>query len=163
MSVESYLTDGEIVNEQCTINNWTWVITDKRILKYRDGGGTKEEMHDISIDEISSIRVVRTERDEENLIASGVLGIGAGVIRVAGASLPILNSGNAMILAGLCLILAIVLFLAWLSSDEGEIELKGDGILAESNGAWTAKIPSEENYEKIELIVKAVRESQNTI
>ncbi|QLH83641.1 hypothetical protein [Halosimplex pelagicum] len=63
MSLESYLTRDEKPTDGYEENGCKWVVSDQRVMKYRKGSGTEEVFHDLSLDKITSIGVVRTGRE----------------------------------------------------------------------------------------------------
>jgi hypothetical protein len=62
MSIENHLLEDEEIKKSCSTNSWNWFCTNERIMKYRPGTGKREELHDLSYREISSISLTNPGR-----------------------------------------------------------------------------------------------------
>jgi len=158
MTIESYVTDEETPLEGCTSKNWAWLVTDKRVIKYREGKGTKEQMHDVSLNEIDSVGIVRSGRDSDKLW----IGAGSLVLAVVFLFFSVTN-GILIIGAGLFFLVGILLLISWSDSDNSFFVLRGSGVIEDMENQWKGNIPVNMEYSETRDFVMAVRKQLNGI
>ena len=154
MGIESHLTENETALDGCKSKDWKWVVTSDRILKYKKGTGTKEELQDVSIEKVHSIGLVRSERDDTTGV-SGVVLITVGILACLIGSVPALAAGGILIVIGL------ILIISWLNSDETYFQFRGSGIMKRNPGQWKEDTVMDEDYEEVRDFVKTVRKQVN--
>lgn len=149
MSFQPHLMDGEDILEYCMTGYWAWVCTDRRVLKYRKGKGTAEQLHDLSFNEISAISLVNSGRDDK----LGGYGVFAAIVAIV-LVLAVPDLG----LVSLALIgVAAYLFYRWLNSEEAYFQFRGSGILRSEGDEWRIDQTSAENPEDVRTFVRTVR------
>jgi hypothetical protein len=154
MALESYLTDEESAVDGYETKNWKWVVTDQRVLKYTSNDGTKEIVHDLSLDKISSVSIVRTDRDVGYIMFGGIaLLIGLGL------AIP----GNTMLLLGTlaCFGIAAVFGILFLGSDKSYFQIRGEGILGDAQDIWKMKKTANEDFGEVRDFALTVRKKVN--
>lgn len=151
MSIEPHIMDDEAVLEHCTTNKWVWVCTDRRVIKYRKGKGSAEQLHDISLNEISAISLVNTGR-EDKLAGYGIFAIIGGVL------LPLVGGPETYILSIIMFSIGGYLMYRWQNSASGYFELRGSGLLQSEPEKWRINSQGADNTEKVQLFVRKVRE-----
>lgn len=140
--------NGEEVIEYCSTDYWIWVVTNRRLLKYRPETGGGERLHDISFDEISSVSVVRTGRTDE-LAGYGVFSILAGIVIDVLAR----EVATTVVLVPL----GVYLLYIWKKSDEAYFQFQGGGLLATQGNDWRIDETSADDPVAAREFVKAVR------
>lgn len=150
VSIEPHLLDGEDVLAYCGTRAWIWICTDRRLLKYRQGSGTAEQLHDISFDEISAVSLVNTGRDDR----LGGYGLLAGILGLV----VIAVSEGWVGLVGLGLIVvAINLVYRWLNSERSYFEFRGSGLLRDEPEEWRIDESSADDADQVRELVRVVR------
>jgi len=154
MALESYLTDGESAVDGYETKNWKWVVTDQRVLKYASNEGTKEIVHDISLEKISSVSIVRTDRDAGYIIF-GLISLVVGL----GLALP----GSSILLLGtlFCFGFTAVLVVLFLNSDKAYFQIRGVGIFDDAQDIWKMKKTSNEDFQDVREFALTVRQKVN--
>src|SRR3990167_6481732 len=106
-SIRELLIDGERIIAECATPEWLFYATDRRVIKYGAKGRLfkREEFHDLSYREISSIVFLRKIGSEEAFWAG--LGVLLGALTVALLSSRLLSLEP--IILRLVLIVAIAL------------------------------------------------------
>ena len=80
MSIEDHLLKDENILAECGEKDFKFYTTDKRLLKYKKGGlFSKESLHDISYDEVTSISL-EIMRGSKDAVVSGIILFMFGVI-----------------------------------------------------------------------------------
>jgi hypothetical protein len=155
MSIKPHLLDDETILDHCTTQKWAWVCTDQRVIKYRSGRGSAEQLHDLSFDEITSISLVNKGRKDE-LGGYGVFAVVIGL--VLGFFLTQYSPGLGL---GLLLIffgIGLYFLYRWVNSEEAYFEFHGSGLLQETGGRWRIDYQNIDNTGEIREFVQAVRE-----
>jgi len=157
MSLESYLTMDETAADGYEANGCKWVVSDQRVMKYKEGSGTEEVFHDLSLDKITSIGVVRTGREAGWIIWAAIVGIiGVALFAVGVGTSPLL-----MLPALLCFGLAMVFVIVFIGSDKSYFRIRAAGISDEDHGVWKMNASSTEEIREVREFTKAVREKVN--
>ena len=156
MAIESYVTEEETPVEGCTSKKWKWLVTNKRVIKYREGKGTKEQMHDVSLNEINSVGIVRSGRDSDKFwIGAGSLGLAAIFLFLSVANWILIIGAGVFFLVG------ILLLMSWSDSDNSFFILRGSGVIEDMGNDWRGNIPMSEDYSETRDFVMAVRKQLN--
>lgn len=141
--------DGEGVVEYCMTKYWAWVCTDQRVLRYRNGRGSAEQLHDLSFGEISAISLVNSGRDDKlggyavfAVIVGFVFAIWVPDLRLVG-----------LVLFGL----AAYLGYKWVNSEEAYFEFRGSGMLQSEGDEWRIDQASADDPNEVRRFVRAVR------
>lgn len=152
MSIKSHLLTGEEVLGHCSTKYWTWICTEQRLIKYKQGKGESEQLHDLSFDQVAGISLVNEGRDMQYLI-------GAGVALVLGI---IVSSvlGEPEVVIGILVTLTVsgVLTAAWYDSDNSHITFKGGSIIQQEPEQWRIQENAAEDPDEVREFVKTVRE-----
>ncbi|MUW13916.1 hypothetical protein GJ633_04010 [Halorubrum sp. CBA1125] len=152
MGVEQHITSDEEVLDYCTTDYWAWVCTDERIIKYRSNNN-REQLDDISIDEITGISLTNTDKSETLLGYSILTTIGTVLL----ASFALINIAPPI--SFLSLGVAIVpywFYKRWKRSAESYFELRGTGLIQQEPEKW--RIQSGGNRDEVRSFVKTIRE-----
>lgn len=150
MPLEKHLMSGEDVLEFCTTDYWTWVCTDQRVLKFKQGKSGGEQLHDISFDEISGISYTNRGRNDRLGGFGGVAIVGSIGLMVA---LP-----PASIIGLPLLGLGIYLMYRWWTSPGSFFAFRGSGLVQENPEQWRIQEDAADDSEEIREFVMAVRE-----
>jgi hypothetical protein len=148
MSFKKYLMEDEEVLSYCGTDYWIWVCTDRRVMKYRQGSGTAEQLHDISYEEITSISLVNTGRDDKlggYAVFSLVLG-GIASVWVSSAA-PFAVAG----------VITAYLLWRWRNSEHSYFEFKGSGVINSDEEEWRIDNKNADNPDEIREFTKTVR------
>lgn len=149
MSFQPHLMDGEDIIDYCMTGYWAWVCAEQRVLKYRKGRGTAEQLHDLSYNEISAISLVNLGRDDK----LGGYGVFAVIVAIGLAiAVPDLRLVS-LVLFGV----AAYLIYRWLNSEEAYFEFRGSGILRSEGDEWRIDQTSAEHPENVRSFVRTVR------
>ena len=149
MSIEPHLMGGEEVLSYCMTDHWAWVCTDQRVIKYRKGSGTAEQLHDISYDEISSMSLVNTGRNDK-LGGYGIFAIFAGVVIIVAA--PEVAAFSLILFA-----VGAYLIYRWRNSEESYFKFKGSGLLQTENEIWQIDDAAADDPDEVREFVRTVR------
>jgi len=147
VSIKQHLLNDEEMLSYCTTDHWAWVCTDKRVLKYRQGGGGSEQLHDVSFDDISGISLTNQGRDTR-FLAGGLLAAAAGFLVVEVA-------GPVVILVGL--LIGAYLVKLWYDSESSHFEFKGSGLIRQEPKQWRIEESAADDPDEVREFVKAVR------
>lgn len=157
MSIKPYIMEDEEIIEYVSTDAWVWAVTDQRVLKYHNGGvHGGERMHDLSLEEISSISVVDTGRDER-LLSAGLISI------ILGLSIPNIINGyqtlDTIVVSGgtIAVLLGGYLIAKWRKSDEAYFELNGSGVIQQHPERWRIQKDAADSPEEIQQFVSSVR------
>jgi hypothetical protein len=146
--------EDENVLDYCTTDYWAWVCTDRRVMKYREGSGTAEQLHDISFDEISSISLVNTGRNDK-LGGYGIFTI------VVGGLLAMFNyspsSWSSFVVLMLSALVGGFLLWKWANSEKSYFVFKGSGVISENSEEWRIDQTDADNSDEIREFTKTVR------
>ena len=156
MALESYLTEDESPLEGYQTNGCKWVVTNQRVLKYSDGEGTKETFHDLSLGAISSISVVRTDRDWTYVILALITGFIGFILLIAATGTPLLMFGSLVCFGG-----AVVCAVAFLGSDKSYYQFRGTGITESDLDIWRMNASSTDEFEEVKSFAQFVRRKAN--
>lgn len=146
---EKHLLDGEDVSATFDGSSWTWVSTDRRLLKHRMRG-SGEEFEDISYDEISGIGLTHVGRNEN-------YARGAGVMLLLAILPYFVAIGTAPGLSALAVVVAAGLLYVWWNSEASYFEFKGSGLIQQNPEAWRIDQTSVDNQEALTEFVQTVR------
>lgn len=147
MSVEPYLMNDEDVLAYCTTDYWAWVCTNRRVVKYRQGSGGAEQLHDLSFGEITGISLVNTGRND-------TLG-GYGVIAVLGGLL--LTVSEFPVLSIVPVGIGVYLLYRWMNSEEAYFEFRGSGLLQTEGKQWRIDQTAADDPDQVQEFVRKVR------
>lgn len=150
MSIEPHIMDDESVLDHCVTDYWTWIVTDRRVVKHKNGKGNVEQLHDLSFEEITSISVVRTGKNT-TLVIAGILSLLFGLISIVQDSAVFIMIGIAILVLG-----AYLLYL-WYNSETSYFEFNGSGLLQNRNHNWRINQKAAKNPEEVRSFVKEVR------
>ena len=150
MSIEPHLMSNETVLKYCNTENWIWVSTDQRVLKYREGKRGSEELHDLSYDEITGISLVNTGRNN-SLRIFGSLTILAGAIYFIYVSWP------GRVWGILFAAIGSYLLYRWMNSEESYFEFRGSGLLDTESDQWKIRETDADDPDEIRDFVTTVR------
>lgn len=152
MSIKHHILDDEEVLEHCSTDYWTWVCTDRRVLKYKQGKKGREELHDVSFRDISGISLITEPKNTFHLIA-GVIGLSFALIMTAfGLRNPIV-----LLLDLLFIPISALLIWSWYNSGKSFFEFKGRGVIQQEPEKWRINIGVDESPKDIQEFVKTVR------
>lgn len=128
MSFKKHLMEDEDVLDYCGTDYWIWVCTNRRVLKYRQGSGSAEQLHDISFGEISSISLVNTGKSDK-LGGYGVFSIIIGLV------LSVFTAGSMLGLMIFLLSTVVGGFLLWkwMNSEKSYFVFKGSGVISSNS------------------------------
>lgn len=127
MSISDHLMVNESIQASCLDSDFTFYITDKRVLKYKSGGTFKNEvLHDISFGEISSLSLLKE--------GASLLWALFGVVLVFSDLLGV--SSMYLVLAG-----GIMILYAF-SKRKSYFQFKGSGLLRDKEEAIIWRINS---------------------
>jgi hypothetical protein len=157
MSLESYLTGSEKALDGYASRDSKWVVTDRRVIKYSSGEGTKETFHDLSLDKISSTSIVRTNREWGWLVGALVLGV-IGIVAVA---IPFGDSGLSTVIAVPSLLSAAVFVYAFWDSDKSYFQFRAAGVHDED--LWKMNATSADEFEEVKEFAETVRKRSNKV
>jgi hypothetical protein len=138
--------DGERVLTYCSTKYWIWVCTDKRVIKYKQGSGGAEALHDLSFREISGISLVNTGRNDW-IGGFGILGALFGL-------LVLLESPE---LGVLSLVVGGGLIYYWLNSESSYFEFRGTGLIRKEPEKWRIDEAAAEDPGEVREFVRTVR------
>ena len=144
-SVQRHLLDGEQVLDHIVADKWAWISTDRRLIKYRRNDSGREELSDVSYDEISGVSLTTANRNDAYLIAAAVLGL-VGIY--ATIQEPFL------IVIPACAIYPLWL---WRNSGKAYFEFRGGGLLSQEPEKWRIDQQNVSQHEATEF-VRSVRE-----
>jgi hypothetical protein len=153
MGIQDHITSEENVLDYCTTNGWAWVCTDSRIIKYRSDGERTEELHDISLDEVTGISLISSAKSD-TLLGYTILSVATIVVLglylqfstpVTGLSMVIFAPGS------------VILYRRWKNSDEAYFELKGTGLVKQEPKKW--QIQYEGDPDEVQSFITTVREN----
>lgn len=153
MGVKDHITSDESVLEYCTTNGWAWVCTDSRIIKYRSDGDRTEQLHDISLDEVSGISVISSGKSD-TLLGYTILSVATIVVLGLYLQFATFATGLSMIIFTP---ISVILYRRWKNSDEAYFELKGTGLVRQEPEKW--RIQYEGDPDEVQSFIKAVREN----
>ena len=148
MSIKPHLLDGEEVLSHCTTDYWAWVCTDRRVLKYRQGSGGSEQLHDVSFDDISGISLTHQGRNTQYLVG----GLLVAVLGFLAADF----TTQLVILVGL--LLGAYLVKRWYDSESSYFEFKGTGLIRQEPDQWRINEGAADDPDEVREFVKTVRE-----
>jgi hypothetical protein len=141
--------EDEDVLAHCVTDYWAWVCTDQRILKYKKGRGTAEELHDLSFDEISSISLVNKGRKDK-------LG-GYGIFTIIIGLIIVVAEPAFAIISLILLIIGSYLVYRWLNSERAYFEFRGSGMLQNSGNDWKINQMAADDPDEVTEFVRTVR------
>lgn len=145
VSISNHLMGNESIQASCLDNNFTFYITDKRVLKYKSGGTFKNEvLHDISFGEISSLSLLK----EGASLLWAIFGI---VLLLSG-----LGGVNSMYL----LLAGSLMILYAFSKRKSYFQFKGSGLLSDETEAVIWRINT--RARDVEKFVQTVRSALST-
>lgn len=150
MAIEPHLMDGEDVLEYCTTDYWSWVCTDQRVVKYKQGSNAAEQLHDISFSEISGISLVSRGKNDRTGIG-GILSLILGFVMVASAIQLFVLLGFILFLLG------IYLMYRWWTSEASYFEFKGGGLIQSEPEQWRINDEAADDSDSVREFVKTVR------
>lgn len=154
MGIQSYILDGESVLSNTSTPFWNWICTDQRLIKYRSGNGTREEFHDISLNEISGITYENKGR-KDNLPGYGLLtGAVTFILFVFASSY---DEGVLFVSGLFTLLLAGFFHYQWWHSDNAYFEFRGNGLISNEKSKWRVRGLSSENTDETQEFIKVVR------
>ncbi|WP_144901378.1 PH domain-containing protein [Halobellus captivus] len=148
MSIKQHLLNDEEMLSYCTTDYWAWVCTDRRVLKYRQGGGGGEQLHDVSFGDISGISLTNQGRNA-NYLVGGLLAAVVGLI--LGDIV-----GPVALIAGL--LIGAYLAKRWYDSESSYFEFKGTGLIRQEPEQWRIQQGAADDPDEIREFVKTVRE-----
>ena len=127
MSISDHLMSNESIQASCVDNNFTFYVTDKRVLKHKTGGTFKNEvLHDISFNEISSLSLLK----EGASLKWAILGVVLVLSDLWGVS------SMYLIVAG------VIMILYAFSKRKNYFQFKGSGLLRDKEEAMIWRINS---------------------
>jgi hypothetical protein len=151
MSIKNHITPDESVLDYCTTEGWAWACTDDRIIKYRSDGDRSEQLHDISLDEVSGVSVISSGKSETllgytilSVVAMFVLGLYLQLLTFIGG-FPVL----------LFFPVPLILYRRWQDSDEAYFELKGTGLIQQEPEKW--RIQYKGDRDEVQAFVTTIR------
>lgn len=148
MSVKPHLMEDEEILDYCMTKNWAWVVTDRRLIKYRSEDRGGERLHDISFDEISSASMVNQGRKDE-------LGGYAVFSLVVGVTLDL--AIDMLAFTVLALPIAAYLVYRWRNSQSAYFQFRGSGLLQQEEEEWRIDKTAADDPDQIRDFVKTVR------
>ena len=144
MPIEAHLMDDEEVKQWCITDQWSWVATNQRIIKYRESGSTLSDLHDLSYDEISAISLTKDEQQE--VAGLGILLMVAGYFLFDHHQLGAIVSGA----------IGALMVLGWMFTEgSSHFEFRGNGLLEKEPNQW--KLKADAHPDDAREFVKAVR------
>lgn len=149
-AIKSHLMEDEQVIDYCVTDDWTWVCTDRRLIKTKVQDDAVKELHDLSFEEISSISLVNKGKDGSLLIVGGVL-IFTGALLLASNNFVILLLSVILSVLG-----GISIYLWWIS-ESSYFEFRGDGLLQEENDRWQIEKTGARSSDRVREFTKTVR------
>lgn len=152
MSFKKHLMEDENVLDYCTTDYWAWICTDRRVIKYRQGSGSAEQLHDISFNEISSISLVNTGKND----ALGGYGVFSMIIGFV-FGVFILGSQPGLMIFLLSVLLGGYLLWKWMNSEKSYFVFKGSGVISENSEEWRIDQTDADNSDEIREFTKTVR------
>lgn len=150
--IERHLLEDEPVAGSFEGQEWSWLVTDNRLMKHRSGPHGSEEFYDVSLEEISGVGLLNKGRDRGYLMACIV----SVIMAVIFLFLAILDS----ILISVTLLLAVaavIFYIVYLNSAEARFQFRGPGLLSKESDAWRIKTTDVDEREFTDF-VKTVRE-----
>jgi len=147
MPIEPHLMDDEQLQEYCVTSSWSWVATNKRVIKYRESNETVTDLHDLSYSEIKGISL---ETDDRNhfYAALGVSALIVSPFLILGTALPAL--GGLLIVGGL-----LSLIKWYLDAETSYFEFRGSGLIEKEPDQW--KLKTDADSDDAREFVKSVR------
>lgn len=143
--------DDEAILDYCMTDYWSWIVTDRRLIKYRQEPRGGEQLHDLSFDEITSASLVNKGRKDQLA--------GYGIFALLGALVAFFfRSAWTILLGFLLLAVSGYLFYWWANSDEAYFQFRGSGLLQEQPDTWQIDESLADNPGEIREFVKTVRE-----
>lgn len=131
----------------CTTDYWAWVCTNKRAMKYRQGGGGAEQLHDLSFSEITGISLVNTGRNDK-------LG-GYGVIALIGGIFLLIS--ELAVVSPLLLAIGAYLIYRWINSETAYFQFRGSGLLQTEGNDWRIDQTAADDPGQVQEFVRTVR------
>lgn len=154
MGIQSYILDGESVLSNTSTPFWNWICTDRRLIKYRSGNGTREEFHDISLSEVSGITYENKGRKDDLLGYGVITGFVTLVLFLLGSEL---DEGALYAFGLFSLLIAGILFYQWWESDDAYFEFRGHGLISDEQDKWRVKGLSSEDTDETLNFINTVR------
>jgi len=151
---EDYILPDESVLAGCSSGQWTWIGTDKRILKYTQNEDGHEKYHDLSYDEISGISL---ETQEYKPFDSSWVALGIYVLYSAIAvSQGWMQSSMWVTALGIMVITAITFgVLQLFNYTESYFQLRGAHLIEQEKEKWQIRTKNEQL--QVKEFVKTVR------
>lgn len=153
MGVKDHITSEESVLEYCTTKGWAWVCTDRRIIKYRSDGERTEQLHDISLDEVTGISLISSGKSD-TLLGYTILSVATIVVLGLYLQFATFATGFSMIIFTP---ISVILYRRWKNSDEAYFELKGTGLVRQEPKKW--RIQYEGDPDEVKSFIRTVREN----
>jgi hypothetical protein len=144
-SFQNHLLNDEEILDFFVSQNWTWIATTRRLVKYRKTDSGHEELRDVSYSEISSISLTHHGKDTNYLL----LAIGIGVL---GLLLTQVHGGYILLS-----ITAAIPLIKWINSEKSVFQFRGTGPVRDSPEEWQIDRSSVETEQKLNEFIKAVR------
>jgi|GEM_PF-4442563 hypothetical protein len=154
MTFRKHLSDDETVLSYCGTTYWIWVCTDERIIKYRQDSDSSEQVDDISLAELSSIRTV-DKGDTDWMRNSG------GFLAVLGSYSMFAGLGGEPLgfLIGLVALISAGYFVrTWITGEESYFEFRGNGVIESNSTEWRLDPANADIPDEIHAFVETIRD-----
>ena len=154
MPLEDYMLSGEDIDARVTGENWIWMATSVRILRFRktDENNPDEDIQDVSYSEVSSIELSSESKGGNKLI--GIIAIILGfIIGLIGFQS---DEGIIGMVGVLIIVFGFMVLLLGQSWRESTMKLHGTTVLSEGSDKWTLQT-EEVDTEEVATFMKAVR------
>lgn len=147
-SVGNHLLEGEEVQDYFMSDQWAWVSTNRRLIKYRETDSGFEELQDLSYDEISGISLTHEGREDW----PKWLAAAAGALTI----ILFIYAGQEAALT--TLLVALLAAYVWYNSESSYFEFRGSGVIQQEPDAWRIETTDIDEEQELNEFVKSVRE-----
>jgi predicted nucleic acid-binding Zn-ribbon protein len=161
--IKPHLLEEEEIKESLKDNRWLWVATTERVIKYQKNSN-KEEMHDISYDQIGGLSL-QTENRGEGLVTFGLAlilllvdNIFIGIVEILSIVASSVGFINELEIIVLSIIIGIGAIYIGINLETTYFQLRGTGLLEKEAERW--RINSTDSEDAREF-VKAIRSQIN--